>query len=478
MRISTWRTWLPAAAALLLGVANGVANGDRVQFEDGFDGPVVGSILEVSITSLQHADHSKTFSWTSSGVRVAEINLYTYDENTQGSAIVVNLKSERGSSLGGPGTPDVQTSVGKGATTGRTGLAPTNTQSNGAENTAPATDVAKTKRQGPPTPFKLDPSNINAIFDDSGGQIAIPDFRAFIGSLGQTLYFEAVWENNGGHSYSRPFVVLALPVTEEQRQKLLTRQPMLRQETPFRSERDTSPNLGGGVPTTTTTSPSSTPTAQISSGETSGLPMGAIIGIAVGCGLVGLALIGGLVWLFLRRRKAKEAAELGGYGGPGRTRTDELIAEKEGNAGLETSPHSPYSDDGITGAAAGGAYRAHENGSVHRGAGSSAAAAAAVAHHPHQSPSQTQAVPRSYTPYSDRHSAGVGSPSTRAGSIVHPDTSRGNVESPVPGRATPHALPAQYAHLVEEGMTEAEIRRLEEEERQLDAAIEQAGRRP
>ncbi|KAJ2987941.1 hypothetical protein NUW58_g4236 [Xylaria curta] len=39
------------------------------------------------------------------------------------------------------------------------------------------------------------------------------------------------------------------------------------------------------------------------------------------------------------------------------------------------------------------------------------------------------------------------------------------------------AVASRYAHLVEEGMTEEEIRRLEEEERQLDAAIENAGRR-
>lgn len=40
---------------------------------------------------------------------------------------------------------------------------------------------------------------------------------------------------------------------------------------------------------------------------------------------------------------------------------------------------------------------------------------------------------------------------------------------------TPSGISGQYAHLVEEGMTEDEIRRLEEEERVLDEAIEQAG---
>lgn len=40
---------------------------------------------------------------------------------------------------------------------------------------------------------------------------------------------------------------------------------------------------------------------------------------------------------------------------------------------------------------------------------------------------------------------------------------------------TPSGISGQYAHLVEEGMTDDEIRRLEEEERALDEAIEQAG---
>lgn len=40
---------------------------------------------------------------------------------------------------------------------------------------------------------------------------------------------------------------------------------------------------------------------------------------------------------------------------------------------------------------------------------------------------------------------------------------------------TPSGIAQQYAHLVEEGMTDDEIRRLEQEERALDEAIEQAG---
>lgn len=56
---------------------------------------------------------------------------------------------------------------------------------------------------------------------------------------------------------------------------------------------------------------------------------------------------------------------------------------------------------------------------------------------------------------------------------------RGTPSSQPPGQGrsnTPSGIAQQYAHLVEEGMTDAEIRRLEEEERALDEAIEaQAG---
>ncbi|KAI1817775.1 hypothetical protein GGS20DRAFT_454827 [Poronia punctata] len=64
----------------------------------------------------------------------------------------------------------------------------------------------------------------------------------------------------------------------------------------------------------------------------------------------------------------------------------------------------------------------------------------------------------SSAPYSDRAST----PPT-PGHYPSPTDSRPTVKTP-------------YAHLVEEGMTPDEIRRLEEEERQLDAAIENAGR--
>ena len=61
-----------------------------------------------------------------------------------------------------------------------------------------------------------------------------------------------------------------------------------------------------------------------------GLATGAIIGIAVACGIVGLVLISAIIWFLVRRRR--QAADLNGPDhpyGPERSRTEELMAEKE-----------------------------------------------------------------------------------------------------------------------------------------------------
>jgi hypothetical protein len=203
-----------------------------------------------------------------------------------------------------------------------------------------------------------------------------------------------------------------------------------------------------------------------------GLAQGAIIGIAVGCGVAGLLAICGLVWYLLRRRQQKKALHAVGSPYGSGNRGEELMAEKEAGADVDVTPHSPYSDDG---GAASGPAGPSGGGGAYPDAHGEAVAAAAVAH-PH-----LQDPPQSFTPYSDRPgaaAAAAGTPSVRAASVAQTtDEPRVRVPSPVPGRATPRGLTTPYAHLVEDGMTEDEIRRLEEEERQLDAAIEQAGRR-
>ncbi|TGJ78595.1 hypothetical protein E0Z10_g10173 [Xylaria hypoxylon] len=85
-----------------------------------------------------------------------------------------------------------------------------------------------------------------------------------------------------------------------------------------------------------------------------------------------------------------------------------------------------------------------------------------------------------YAPYSDRSTTSP-TPRHRSTSAAATAAAASTSETDLnwsQGAPTPMSVIAsRYAHLVEEGMTEGEIRRLEEEERQLDAAIEHAGRR-
>lgn len=230
----------------------------------------------------------------------------------------------------------------------------------------------------------------------------------------------------------------------------------------------------------------------------SGLSTSATIGIAVAVGVAVLATIFTLVWCLLRRRQKtrdkKDATFPAGPYGSG-NRAEELMAEKEAAAAAVAStsaadvdgdvpphsPHSPYSDDGAgAGPASGSPYRDTTTTTATATSETPLAAPAAHTlpphHHHHQHQQQSQfppphdQQPQPFTSYSDRPG---GAPSVPTASIAPADEARAtSVPSP-----TPRALTTPYAHLIEEGMTEEEIRRLEEEERQLDAAIEQAGRR-
>jgi hypothetical protein len=175
-----------------------------------------------------------------------------------------------------------------------------------------------------------------------------------------------------------------------------------------------------------------------------GLSRGAIAGIAVAAVLIGLALLASLIFCLVRRRRreqrlADSPLSPGGGGGYGSRATPDLIAQKEAHAtvGVEVAPHSPYSDDGVMAAHAAGL----RPGSARQ-----------------------EEVP--FTGYGNRSSVSRRSGGDDGGSLA--GSQGGRV---TPGRATPTAV----RHLVEEGMTEDEIRRLEEEERELDQAIEQAG---
>ncbi|KAG9507545.1 hypothetical protein J7337_001098 [Fusarium musae] len=175
---------------------------------------------------------------------------------------------------------------------------------------------------------------------------------------------------------------------------------------------------------TATLSPTSTSGAEESSGGGGGLSTGATAGIAVGAVIGGLLIIGALVWFFLRRRRRSKKA------GDEYVTQQTYAVDKETHGRATDSPNSPYSDENHMQPVA--------LGSLDRDRG--------VAPTP-----PPGAVPRS----------SIGSHDRAAHS----------------GAQTPQGMPSNVAHLVEDGMTVDEIRRLEEEERQLDDEIERAARR-
>lgn len=176
-----------------------------------------------------------------------------------------------------------------------------------------------------------------------------------------------------------------------------------------------------------------------------GLSTGAIAGIAVAGAVIFLALIGGLIFFLLRRRRRSKAR--GQYGNPPTSTTFIPAGDKEVHQVTE-SPHSTYSNDQqvpLSNLAAAGGPSSRDAGAHH--------------HHHHHHHDDDDA---GYAPYRD-DDAGAESPATG-----------GRADS---GAGTPRGVSRSVAHLVEDGMTEDEIRRLEEEERQLDDAIQRHGRR-
>ncbi|KAL6403437.1 uncharacterized protein AUP68_12784 [Ilyonectria robusta] len=192
---------------------------------------------------------------------------------------------------------------------------------------------------------------------------------------------------------------------------------------------DASNNTGGNTGSTdteSTTSASTTNNSKPSKGGGGGLATGAIAGIAVGA-IIGAIIIGAMIWFFLRKRRQNKKLA-GGY-----TATDSgnaYIVDKETHGRTTDSPNSPYSD---------------ENGTHNIPIESTARDEPAIA-------PVERGLPRTST---------GGSQGGRSAS----------------GAQTPQGVSTNVAHLVEDGMTADEIRRLEEEERQLDDEIERAARR-
>ncbi|GAB1311245.1 hypothetical protein MFIFM68171_01455 [Madurella fahalii] len=424
MRIPAGRCWL-VAAALVLGTTNGQ---NHVTFTN-LHGPNGLAIFELNATP-------RVFEWITLGITVDEIRLMQDIEGGV-SELVAN---GWGSSKDSMNPPEPLPSG------------------------TPSEDLQENMKRQQGAGVLVVSSN------ESGGNVTITQ-DLVRGRAERPLFFEARWA--GGESYSRVFA-FADPnrIAEFARSNDATyrndsshRPENIHQANPTVGQPGgTGTGTGIGTGTSTSTAIVGSPSEAAGRSASGGLPLGAVIGIAVGCGIVGLAVVFALVWFLVRRhQKQKTLLPVGSYASG--NRADDLIAEKEASADADASPHSPYSDDG--GAAAGAPHPE----------GPAATVVAGALHRQHP-----QDQPRSFTPYSDRPSgvgvgAGAGTPSTRAASVTQTDEARISIPSPTPGRATPRALTTPYAHLVEEGMTEEEIRRLEDEERQLDAAIEQAGRR-
>ncbi|KAI0423205.1 hypothetical protein F5X98DRAFT_369217 [Xylaria grammica] len=266
--------------------------------------------------------------------------------------------------------------------------------------------------------------------------------------LNYPLYLQCEWQNSSvsGNSSSQLFAVYEgdtkyavsnLNQTGEIN-NISGAAPPAREEYTQSSSSTPSATLGTATSSTPGTGPTATTNGiQASSQGPSGLSRNGIIGVAVGVGVAGLLVAGVLAWLCcIRRRKSATRQVMPSYGSEVGVHT--IIQDKEIPAVIETSsPQSTY----------GGEER----------------------------PSADH-----YAPYSDRsatspaphHRRTTSAAATAAAATSETDLSWSR------GAPTPTSVIAsRYAHLVEEGMTEDEIRRLEEEERQLDVAIEHAGRR-
>ncbi|CVK83867.1 uncharacterized protein FMAN_01142 [Fusarium mangiferae] len=241
---------------------------------------------------------------------------------------------------------------------------------------------------------------------------------------GKEMYIQIDWKKDGASGYTKTelFTVTNTDnTTEISELNDRLKKDQSQQET---LESTTSSSSSA----TATLSPSSTAGAEESSsgggGGGGGLSTGATAGIAVGAVIGGLLIIGALVWFFLRRRRRSKKA------GDEYVTQQTYAVDKETHGRATDSPNSPYSDENHMQPVA--------LGSLDRDRG--------VAPTP-----PPGGVPRS----------SIGSHDRAAHS----------------GAQTPQGMSSNVAHLVEDGMTVDEIRRLEEEERQLDDEIERAARR-
>ncbi|KAG7292262.1 hypothetical protein NEMBOFW57_002297 [Staphylotrichum longicolle] len=425
MRISSGRSWL-AVAALALGTA-------EAAFVTFTDADFKGSWVDTQAIIYFPTGTIRTFKWTTDNIVVDEIRLWTYIDGKPASAHSI----QKGTNQDSPYPLSSTTSSLSATQTPNTPQTPGgNTQGQDRGGRIGQPRGLQTREENAKSTDAVD-ETLLVHSNLHGGNVTIQSIKDI--TVSKPLWFEAIWAN--GRSYSRLFTLVTelppgndAPITGWVQNANLSfnSSSYLPEETSSNDGQST--GTGGGQPTGTVSGEAAS-SAPPASGSGGGLQSGAVIGIAIACGAVGLILVFALVWFLLRRRQKQKAMHPvdSAYGSG--NRTDELMAEKEAGADVDVTPHSPYSDDGAPAPGPSGAYQdgaaaPHEE-PVAAGA---VAAAAAAAHHPHHQHQQDQG--RSFTPYSDRPSGGAaGTPSVRAASVAQADEPRVSVPSATPGRA-------------------------------------------
>ncbi|KAK8018360.1 hypothetical protein PG991_007550 [Apiospora marii] len=299
----------------------------------------------------------------------------------------------------------------------------------------------------------------------------------------------------------------SLPDTTPYREEGYTLQGnpvILKNATSYAATQSTTPITAGS---STATALSSNDDGEGQSGGNSKLEPGVIAGIVIGS-VIGVLLIIALAYFLCFRRRAGGKQQRRHIHGDVGYASDSgaaamMMREKDMSGVNHGSPQSAFADDG---------GRLHDRGAVGHGNDSTTysstppyqeerGAAAGIGTHPQQSSDSLPqndyslynsgngnvdqgATTRRPQSYAADSAIGV-AVSGAASSGPHAERERnGSVGGGTVGRASHQTSrpvsevrsPSRYAHLIEEGMTEDEIRRLEDEERQLDAAIEDAGR--
>jgi LPXTG-motif cell wall-anchored protein len=246
---------------------------------------------------------------------------------------------------------------------------------------------------------------------------------------GKDMFIQIDWEKNGTTGYTKTELFTVTNSTDDKDINELNdnlESHQREQEGPL----ETTMSPGTDSTSSPSSLPSSSSEADGSSNDSSsngggggGLSTGATAGIAVGA-VLGALLIGALAWFFLRRHRRNQRA------GDDYVTQQTYAVDKETHNRAADSPNSPYSDEN------------------------------------HMQPVFLGNLDHDRDAAPTPPPAGV--PRSSFGSH-----DRGNNS----GAQTPQGMSRNVAHLVEDGMTADEIRRLEEEERQLDDEIERAARR-